>query len=39
LEALKLLVETITDYGFINSKDEDGSTVLHLAVADKEIEV
>ncbi|KAI5586159.1 hypothetical protein POPTR_006G223800v4 [Populus trichocarpa] len=38
LEALKLLVETIKDYGFINSKDEDGSTVLHLAVADKEIE-
>ncbi|KAF9680972.1 hypothetical protein SADUNF_Sadunf06G0177100 [Salix dunnii] len=39
LEALKLLVETIKDYGFINSRDEDGSTVLHLAVADKEIEI
>ncbi|KAJ6994617.1 ankyrin repeat-containing protein BDA1-like [Populus alba x Populus x berolinensis] len=39
LEALKLLVETIKDYGFINSKDEDGSTVLHLAVADKETEI
>uniref|UniRef100_A0A6N2LAV7 PGG domain-containing protein n=1 Tax=Salix viminalis TaxID=40686 RepID=A0A6N2LAV7_SALVM len=39
LEALKLLVETVKDYGFINSRDEDGSTVLHLAVADKEIEI
>ncbi|KAI3468082.1 hypothetical protein Pfo_024745 [Paulownia fortunei] len=38
LEALKLLVKTIGDPEFINSKDADGNTVLHLAVADKQVE-
>lgn len=39
LEALKLLVKTVGDPEFINSKDTDGNTVLHLAVADKQVEV
>ncbi|XP_059639407.1 ankyrin repeat-containing protein BDA1-like [Cornus florida] len=33
LEALKLLLETINDYEFSNSKDENDNTILHLAVA------
>ncbi len=41
LEALKLLVESVSDEGeFLNSKDhEDGNTILHLAVILKQIEV
>jgi ankyrin repeat protein len=39
IDALKFLVETIKESGFTSSKDEDGSTVLQLAVADREIEV
>ena len=41
LEALKLLVESVSDEGeFLNSKDhEDGNTILHLAVMLKQIEV
>ncbi|KAK4412664.1 hypothetical protein Salat_2913500 [Sesamum alatum] len=38
MEALKLLLDTISDPQFINSKDADGNTVLHLAVADKQVE-
>ncbi|KAL2545064.1 Ankyrin repeat family protein [Forsythia ovata] len=38
LEALKLLVQTIGDQEFTNSKDSDGNTILHLGVADKQIE-
>lgn len=40
LEALKFLVGiTIADTEFVNSEDDDGFTILHLAVADREIEV
>ncbi|KAF8369768.1 hypothetical protein HHK36_032208 [Tetracentron sinense] len=39
LEALKLLVESETDDEFVNSKDDDGNTILHLATAKKQIEV
>ncbi|KAK0570947.1 hypothetical protein LWI29_008856 [Acer saccharum] len=39
LEILKLLVETIGDIGFLNSKDDDGNTILHTAAADKQVEV
>ncbi|XP_035836674.1 ankyrin repeat-containing protein NPR4 isoform X2 [Helianthus annuus] len=35
-EVLKLLVETMDDHEFINTKDADGNTILHLAVADKQ---
>ncbi|KAJ4708988.1 Ankyrin repeat family protein, partial [Melia azedarach] len=38
LEALKFLVETVSDQDFVNSKDEDGNTILHLAVIDKQVE-
>ncbi|KAL0394206.1 UNVERIFIED_CONTAM: hypothetical protein Slati_4386800 [Sesamum latifolium] len=38
VEALKLLLDTISDPEFINSKDTDGNTILHLAVADKQVE-
>ncbi|KAL2545106.1 Ankyrin repeat family protein [Forsythia ovata] len=38
LEALKLLVQTIGDQDFTNSKDSDGNTILHLGVADKQVE-
>lgn len=37
-EVLKLLVESMGDHEFVNSKDADGNTILHLAVADKQIE-
>ena len=39
LEMLKLLVETIGDNGVMNSKDDDGNTILHTASADKQVEV
>ncbi|KAK0596588.1 hypothetical protein LWI29_017093 [Acer saccharum] len=39
LEMLKLLVETISDNGFLNSKCHDGNTILHTAAADKQVEV
>ncbi|GMY34665.1 ankyrin repeat-containing protein bda1 [Fagus crenata] len=41
LEALKLLVESVSDEGeFLNSKGhEDGNTILHLAVMLKQIEI
>ncbi|KVH87973.1 ankyrin repeat-containing protein ITN1-like [Cynara cardunculus var. scolymus] len=38
LEVLKLLVESLGDHEFVNSKDGDGNNILHLAVADKQIE-
>ncbi|KAL7160174.1 hypothetical protein ABFS83_01G076600 [Erythranthe nasuta] len=39
LEPLKLLVTTALAHPlFINSKDSDGNTLLHLAVADKQVE-
>ncbi|KAK6927245.1 Ankyrin repeat, partial [Dillenia turbinata] len=31
LEALKCMVEIMADHEFVNSKDDDGNTVLHLA--------
>ncbi|XP_048133720.1 ankyrin repeat-containing protein ITN1-like isoform X5 [Rhodamnia argentea] len=34
LEALKLLIDILADDQFINSRDEDGNTILHLAAAD-----
>ncbi|KAJ0677274.1 putative ankyrin repeat-containing domain-containing protein [Helianthus annuus] len=39
LEVLKLLVENMDDHEFINAKDADGNTILHLAVADKQVQV
>ena len=40
LEALKFLVGfAISDTEFVNSEDDDGFNILHLAVADREIEV
>ncbi|CAK9133811.1 unnamed protein product, partial [Ilex paraguariensis] len=39
LEALKVLVESLKkDDQFVNWKDENGSTILHLAVANKQVE-
>ncbi|KAI3715650.1 hypothetical protein L6452_22636 [Arctium lappa] len=38
LEVLKLLVESLDDHELVNSKDGDGNNILHLAVADKQIE-
>lgn len=39
LEALKLLVDSVTDDEFVYSKDDDGNTVLHLAATMKQVEV
>ncbi|CAK9172674.1 unnamed protein product [Ilex paraguariensis] len=40
LEALKVLVESLKkDDQFVNWKDENGSTILHLAVANKQVEI
>ncbi|KAH7574428.1 hypothetical protein JRO89_XS03G0294800 [Xanthoceras sorbifolium] len=38
LQVMELLVESIHDHAFLNSKDNDDNTILHLAVADKQIE-
>ncbi|KAF8014482.1 hypothetical protein BT93_H0326 [Corymbia citriodora subsp. variegata] len=35
-EALKLLIDTLGDYQFINLRDEYGNTILHLAIANKQ---
>ncbi|XP_041006536.1 ankyrin repeat-containing protein ITN1-like isoform X2 [Juglans microcarpa x Juglans regia] len=32
LDSLKLLVESVNDEDFVNSKDNDGNSILHLAV-------
>ncbi|KAF8388769.1 hypothetical protein HHK36_025449 [Tetracentron sinense] len=38
LEALKVLVESVTDVDeFINSRDDNGNTLLHLAAANKQL--
>ncbi|KAK1414135.1 hypothetical protein QVD17_29876 [Tagetes erecta] len=37
-EALKLLIEIVGDHEFVNTKDADENNILHLAVADKQIE-
>ncbi|TXG62012.1 hypothetical protein EZV62_013375 [Acer yangbiense] len=39
LEMLKLLVESIGDNGFMNSKDDDSNTILHTTAADKQVEL
>jgi ankyrin repeat protein len=39
LEALNLLVESMTDDKFVNSTDDDGNTILHLAAAMKHTEL
>jgi len=39
LEALNVLMEMISDDKLLNARDGDGYTILHLAVADKQIEV
>lgn len=39
LESMKFLVETMNDHEFVNFKDDDGNSILHLAVADKQVEV
>ncbi|XP_031260490.1 ankyrin repeat-containing protein BDA1-like [Pistacia vera] len=39
LEAMKLLMETMNDHEFVNSKDDDGQTILHLVMADKQVTV
>ena len=39
LEALKKLVEAVDDDEFLNQKDGEGLTILHLAVIGKQIEV
>ncbi|KAI6682166.1 hypothetical protein NL676_036047 [Syzygium grande] len=36
LEALKLLIDILGDEQFINLRDEDGNTILHLAAADRQ---
>ena len=39
LEALKVLFENTDDSEFLNAKYDYGMSILHLAVADKQIEV
>ncbi|XP_022728816.1 ankyrin repeat-containing protein BDA1-like [Durio zibethinus] len=38
LEAMKFLVERVSDHDFVNCKNYDGNTILHLAIAAKQIE-
>ncbi|XP_030490042.2 uncharacterized protein LOC115706511 [Cannabis sativa] len=38
LEAMKVLVDVIDNYQFVNAKDDYGMTILHLAVTHKQIE-
>ncbi|XVF34591.1 hypothetical protein REPUB_Repub18cG0071800 [Reevesia pubescens] len=38
LEAMKLLVERVADHEFVNCKNYDGNTILHLAIAAKQTE-
>ncbi|KAF8401046.1 hypothetical protein HHK36_014349 [Tetracentron sinense] len=37
-EALRMLVDTISDDDFVNREDDNGNNILHLAVGDKQIE-
>ena len=39
LGALQILVQTIRDHEFLNAKNDDGMSILHLAVCDKQNEV
>ncbi|KAK8682957.1 hypothetical protein V6N13_039035 [Hibiscus sabdariffa] len=39
LEALKLLMERISDHVFLNYKNDGGNTILHLATAAKQTEI
>ena len=39
IEVLKVLMEIEWDREFLNAKDGNGHNILHLAVADKQIEV
>ncbi|GAY37467.1 hypothetical protein CUMW_029210, partial [Citrus unshiu] len=39
LESLRLLVEIRNDHEFVNSKDDNGNTILHPAVLEKQVEV
>ncbi|KAK8682961.1 hypothetical protein V6N13_039039 [Hibiscus sabdariffa] len=39
LEALKMLVERVSDHEFVNSKNVHGNTILQLAVAAKQTEI
>lgn len=39
LEILKLLLETLDVQDLVNNKDKNGNTVLHLVVADKQVQV
>ncbi|GLT44964.1 hypothetical protein SLA2020_188350 [Shorea laevis] len=38
LDAMKFLLERVSDHEFVNFKNYDGNTVLHIAVADKQKE-
>ncbi|KAE8730748.1 VAMP713 protein [Hibiscus syriacus] len=39
LEALTLLVERVSDHEFLNCKNHDGNTILHLAIAAKQTKI
>lgn len=39
LEAMRLLVEVIDDFEFVNAKDDYGMNILHYSVSDKQIQV
>ncbi|GAB4830435.1 hypothetical protein Ancab_020073 [Ancistrocladus abbreviatus] len=39
LEVLTLLVSEVDDKDILNGKENEGNTILHLAVADKQVEV
>ncbi|KAK3438790.1 hypothetical protein EUGRSUZ_C03604, partial [Eucalyptus grandis] len=39
LETLKVLVEMVTDGDLVNAQDDEGNTILHLAAANKQIEI
>ncbi|KAK1414134.1 hypothetical protein QVD17_29875 [Tagetes erecta] len=38
LDVLKLLIEIMNDHEFLNTKDAYGNNILHLAVADKQVQ-
>ncbi|KAK2633162.1 hypothetical protein EUGRSUZ_L00453 [Eucalyptus grandis] len=39
LETLKVLVEMVRDGDLVNAQDDEGNTILHLAVANKQTEI